>query len=480
MLTLSVGAGCDPDAGEAVEEDGTLGGSSSSSAAESSQGPGAGETTGSGTDEMPEPEGSSSTGAPVDTDGSSAEAVFVAVDGDDAGPGTLQRPFATFERAFEAVEPGDTVYVRGGVYARSAPVVLDRRASAAEPIRLWAYEDELPILDFADNPRHADPPQPRDDDSIAATSNAVGLLVAGEAEGWHVRGLEIRNAPYYGVRVYGSHNVFERLVLHDHKAAGLEITGKDGWSPTDNLVLDSDSFHNFDPQTDGEDADGFAAKFDTLGPGNVFRRTRAWSNADDGYDFWHAGVVVVEDCWAFDNGFNRPEWDGQLTQGWRGDGMGFKLGQDAGEIELHRVVAFGNKGFGVDDNGNGSAGGVVVYNATLVDNGANVQISLDDGAPHTVRNSIALHTSGGAVTSLSGPVDSASNSWELGGATAADFVDLDLEVLFDDAIGPRGPDGALPELGLRLAKGSALIDSGQDVGLPYEGAAPDLGAFEHE
>jgi len=32
---------------------------------------------------------------------------------------------------------------------------------------------------------------------------------------------------------------------------------------------------------------------------------------------------------------------------------------------------------------------------------------------------------------------------------------------------------------LRLAPGSTLIDAGVDVGLPYESAAPDLGAFEH-
>ena len=33
---------------------------------------------------------------------------------------------------------------------------------------------------------------------------------------------------------------------------------------------------------------------------------------------------------------------------------------------------------------------------------------------------------------------------------------------------------------LRLATGSSLIDAGVDVGLPYNGSAPDLGAFETE
>ena len=43
----------------------------------------------------------------------------------------------------------------------------------------------------------------------------------------------------------------------------------------------------------------------------------------------------------------------------------------------------------------------------------------------------------------------------------------------------RQADGSLPVLPfLRLAAGSPLIDRGVNVGLPYNGAAPDLGAFE--
>ena len=406
---------------------------------------------------------------------------FIATDGSDAAAGTITAPFATFDHAIALAQPGDTIYVRGGVYDLDHVVTIDTAGTAADPIRLWAYDGEQPILDFASNPRHADPPQPRDDDSIAATSEAVGVFVGGNAQHWHLRGLEIRNAPYYGVRIYGSDNVFDQLVLHDHKASGLEITGKDGWSPSDNLVVDCDSFHNFDPQSNGEDADGFAAKFDGLGEGNVFRRTRSWSNADDGYDFWHAAPVLIEGCWAFDNGFNRPEWASQLTASWKGDGMGFKLGQDADELELHGVVAFGNKAFGIDGNGNGSAGGVSILNATVVNNtksGNPLQINLVDGAPHTVRNSIAFDVDGPGVVNISGPVDHAFNSWNGLGVSAADFQHLDMNLLRTEGQAPRGTDGSLPPLGLALAPTSGLIDAGQNVGLPFVGPAPDLGAFE--
>jgi len=40
------------------------------------------------------------------------------------------------------------------------------------------------------------------------------------------------------------------------------------------------------------------------------------------------------------------------------------------------------------------------------------------------------------------------------------------------------PDGSLPDIGLRPTQRSHLVDAGTEVGLPYHGSAPDLGAFE--
>jgi hypothetical protein len=46
---------------------------------------------------------------------------------------------------------------------------------------------------------------------------------------------------------------------------------------------------------------------------------------------------------------------------------------------------------------------------------------------------------------------------------------------------PRQLNGDLPQISfLRLAKESDLIDRGEDVGLPFAGRSPDLGAFELE
>jgi hypothetical protein len=69
------------------------------------------------------------------------------------------------------------------------------------------------------------------------------------------------------------------------------------------------------------------------------------------------------------------------------------------------------------------------------------------------------------------------NSWQLPvTVTAADFISMSET----DAAEPRQADGSLPDNGFaRLAAGSDLIDKGVDVGLPYCGSLPDLGAYDY-
>jgi hypothetical protein len=50
--------------------------------------------------------------------------VFVAPSGDDSGPGTLDQPFATVERAKREARPGTVVTLRGGTYRLTEPFLL--------------------------------------------------------------------------------------------------------------------------------------------------------------------------------------------------------------------------------------------------------------------------------------------------------------------------------------------------------------------
>ena len=68
------------------------------------------------------------------------------------------------------------------------------------------------------------------------------------------------------------------------------------------------------------------------------------------------------------------------------------------------------------------------------------------------------------------------NSWDLPvQVSAADFQSISITGMD----GPRQADGSLPIVAfLRLLPGSDLIDKGVDIGQPFTGAAPDLGAYE--
>ena len=73
------------------------------------------------------------------------------------------------------------------------------------------------------------------------------------------------------------------------------------------------------------------------------------------------------------------------------------------------------------------------------------------------------------VTSLGAAVDDQYNTWNGIGVSTADFVILDMEVLYADATIPRNPDGSMPDIGLNLDPANNLIDVGLDVGVPYNG-----------
>ncbi|MCA9240162.1 MAG: right-handed parallel beta-helix repeat-containing protein, partial [Planctomycetales bacterium] len=382
---------------------------------------------------------------------------YIAPGGSNSNSGSQASPWGTFDYAISRINGGDTLYVRGGAYSLSSRIRIQKGGSSTAPINVWAYPGETPILDFNANPSTSD----------------RGIQL--EQDWWHFKGLTIQNAPDNGLWVSGSNNVFEQLVLRWNGDSGLQLSGSSSQHPSNNLILNTDSYENYDPQNHGENADGFAAKFREIGSGNVFRGNRAWGNSDDGWDFWAAAYgVKVENSWAFSNGYNI--WGDTSFQG---DGNGIKLGQDSGQHEVSNSLAWGNAHNGIDINGNArdSVGpniiphGVTIYNVTSYDN-AGQNFRLDEDFAHVARNNLSYD----GVANVHSGTDDQFNSWNgIVNVSSSDFLSLD----DSQARGPRGADGSLPVIDfLHLAPGSDLVDAGTDVGLPYNGSAPDLGAFE--
>lgn len=394
-----------------------------------------------------------------------ADELYVAPDGDDAHAGTLDAPFASVERAEAEASPGDTVYVRGGLYRfrgtqATTGVSLTKSGREGAPIRYFAYPGEKPIFDLFE---------------LKTQARITGLDV--HCDYIHVRGFEVRGVRQmikddsWGVRIRGNHNVLERLDVHDNEAPGVFIASGAG-----NRVLNSDSHHNYNPLENGENADGFSCR--SSGGDNVLSGCRAYSNSDDGFDFSNAaGTCTVEGSWSFRNGFV-PD-----TMMPAGSGAGFKAGgfgappdsppTAAPQHVVRFNLAFANRSQGFSANRH--RGGIDFFQNTAFENPVHFDMQVIGKTPTLkLRNNLAAYGGKPIENFTSG--DDAFNSWSLPvSVDAADFAGDDQS----EALRPREKDGSLPPIALmHLAPGSDLIDRGEDIGLGFVGQAPDLGAFE--
>ncbi len=345
-------------------------------------------------------------------------------------------------------------------------MLFNKSGTSTNRINYFAYQNETPVFDFF---------------NLQTVARIRGFSV--RADWLHFRGIELRGVQQiittvnesWGIRVENGadNNIFERLNLHHNEGPGFFIA--DGGN---NLVLNSDSHHNYDPDRGGENADGFGSHSND--PGNTFIGNRAWANSDDGYDFINSsGKATVKNSWAFRNGYI-PD-----TSTSAGNGAGFKaggFGLDPASFPavIPRHVVTGNVSFNNRTQGfyaNHHPGGLDFLNNTAFSNPKNFDMLADVGsANHLLRNNLAYGTGQALANANLAEISSLFNSWNGGvGLSDQDFLSL-LSAGMD---GPRLADGSLPILNfLHLALGSDLIDAGVDVGLPYFGLAPDLGAFE--
>ena len=405
----------------------------------------------------------------------SAAEFFVSPTGSDSNPGTLASPFATLQKGNNSAAAGDTVWLRAGTYNCTTQITLSKSGTSdTNRTKIWAYTGEVPILDFSNY------------GAASSASDNPAIVVTGS---WmHLRGLEIGPAKVgsSGSHSYSllrtknaSNNTFELLNIHNGFGPGLFIdTGNGG-----NLLLNCDSHDNYDvngSQGDGQNGDGFGVHYQTSGPSTLIHGCRAWHNSDDGYDFIFQEVpVTIENSFATGMGF-----------GTAGNGNGFKMGSSGTGIRhiVRNNVAWKNKDSGF--YANHSSGGNTWYNNTSYSNGtqynmlassfeadgrtiATAVIILTGTKVHIMRNNIGFPDKNANMTG----VDTQFNTWDLGiTPTAADFASISDTGCTD----PRDADGSIPAACtfMHLNAGSPMIDKGTDVGLPFVGKAPDLGAYE--
>lgn len=384
--------------------------------------------------------------------------VYISPTGSDGNSGTINSPWFTINKAWAS--SADIIYVRGGTYFYTSDQIIENKSG----ITIMNYNNEVPVFDFKN-----------------VIGGVTGLFVRGVSNIF-MKGFRITNAvqPAYPTNIacYG-------LILWDNvKNSKFELIEADhigGWgfvigeNCSDILFLNCDSHHNADPNTGNGDPYGWSDGFESASPTStniIFRGCRAWRNSDDGWDLRRAnGYYLIENCWSFWNGKD----DNGVNHG--GNGEGFKLGGKSAPATttilrtIKNSLAFENYsvGFTPEPDSTENELGVEMYNCTSYKNA--LGINFEYGNTAIVRNNIIFANSR-AMYSWGSHVTNDHNSFD---AADADF----LSVSSVGADGPRQSDGSLPSLNfLKLAKGSKLVNAGVNVGIPYSGTAPDLGAYE--
>jgi hypothetical protein len=420
---------------------------------------------------------------------------FVSPFGNDSNPGTFSQPWATWGKAFNstAVQPGDTVYFRGGIYQMTSndlayPGTLGsgydvtRDGTSTNTIKYWAYPGETPILDCS---------------NVTGTGNNYGIM-ANDVSYVHFRGLTVRNVKQrsssdaaYGWIISGDHITLEYCVAHNNGGMGFNSLGHEIY------YLNCDAYNNCDSLSSalpGNDGVGFTNKDLTNVDGSIYyKNCRAWKNGDQGFSAISVGYLEFEGCWSFNNGL------------YQGEGHGFKMGAVGlegsqppfGPLKrkyINNIAAFNRaNGWTTNDNTSYLARTMHIFNNIAYHNGypggyAGVSYgfiiyntaSVDaEELARIYRNNISYHNEDGATLIPAGSLYTHSNNtWDLAVTVSdADFVSIDSTGL----TASRGEGGSLPNINfLKLAEGSDLIDAGIDVGLPYAGTAPDLGFHESD
>jgi hypothetical protein len=408
--------------------------------------------------------------------------LFVSPTGSDAsGNGSIGNPYFSLNKVWSYVVPGDTVYMRNGTYAYSVRQNLDGKSgTATNYIKLWAYPNEVPVLTRTS--------------TYYSSGATIGIYLRGNY--LHLKNLEIKGfdqiATLSGNLVAGlwvtnaSYCIFEGLRIHDN-GMGMRVSDNSGH----NRVINSDFYCNQDPYTTigaYENADGLQIAFLT-GAANAdtswITNCRFWWNTDDGFDCYNNdGVVIIENCWAFWNGYVPNTFNPGAG------GNGYKLGPTTIgyptliKRKIYKTFAYANRRNGYHQNL--ARCKFEYYNNTAYLNGWKGFAMADDPSSenlaHIFKNNIGYQN--GTYNAYISPASTLLNNTFLhtGGVnTSYNVTDADFSSVTSTGIdGPRPSDNSLPELTfLHLAAGSDLIDGGVNVGLPYSGSAPDLGLYEY-
>lgn len=307
---------------------------------------------------------------------------------------------------------GDTIFFREGVYPFTKNGVKRIYLSGGtkdKPIIYESFQNEKVIFDGSQLNRE----ETKDKTWKEGRLELRGSYI-------HLRNIEVRNMPQYGIKILGNHNIVEGCKVYNNGLSGIEIFNyKDKYSskPTGgsfNIVRNNVVYNNSDIHlkhhnyNNGGNADGITIH---SGVGNLIAYNHVYSNSDDGIDVWKSVGSIIE--------YNQVHHNGK---GLEGDGHGIKLGGAPKESPLganaiaRYNISYSNLMVGINTNGGKNV--LIEYNTAY--NNKNYGYTLSDDTQ--LLNNISLDNQSGDFGWSKGYLQ-ANNSWQM--KTKIEFMSLD-------------------------------------------------------
>ncbi|MCK5604862.1 right-handed parallel beta-helix repeat-containing protein, partial [Candidatus Pacearchaeota archaeon] len=217
--------------------------------------------------------------------------LFVATNGSDDDPGTINEPWKTLNYALPRLKPGDTLYIRAGVYTTNLVLNEDNSGEPENPITVTAFQEEDITLD----------------------NSAIRFF---GANWWVLNGLKFNNVMRHGISIGegGSSSNQGRVTLSHHiTVRNCEFTNgnREGIAihNGDDILVDNCYFFNLRSGVADMDLVGIDVYY--LGHRITIQNSRFHNIGSDGVHigtFWYKDGANITDISILNNEFwvDRP------------------------------------------------------------------------------------------------------------------------------------------------------------------------------
>lgn len=291
---------------------------------------------------------------------STGKTYYVATIGNDSNPGSQSLPFRTISRGVTVLKPGDTLFIRGGLYAEAihdipsgtswgAPVTVAAYPGEAVTVKpgatgwplVYLYNRSYIVMDRLIF------------DGSTTSSDMEGIFLDTNTHHIRIQNGEVKNSPGSGLFVDNTshHNEFLNMTIHDNGVSdfdhGFYIEG------ANNLVEDSDIYRN-----SGWGVHIYSGGIAGVANSNVIRNNRIYDNARVGGR--GAGIILSSGNWNLV--YNNIVW---------GNTGGIQIGYGTPTgTEVYNNTLYGNRNYGIKLHGDGTNS--IVKNNILYQNETSV------------------------------------------------------------------------------------------------------------